>query len=76
MHGSTSPLKNGCHVLSLLVAHVSSFRLDDATQLQPDKAKVDASFVQWWVNANPADDMTTTLVNCPSPMLPLPGLMQ
>ena len=70
-----TPSAPTCHVLSLLVAHQNSFqKVPDATKLDPDKAKVDAAFVQWWVNANPADDMTTTLVNCPSPQLP--GLMQ
>ncbi|HEX3851000.1 MAG TPA: hypothetical protein VHW01_08540 [Polyangiaceae bacterium] len=58
-----------CHTLTLVVAHRSSFQNSDATLLDPGKAKTDASFVQWWVNANAPDDAQTTLTDCPVPSL-------
>jgi hypothetical protein len=58
---------SGCHSLSLIVAHISSFRGDDTDVLIPEKAATDATIVTWWLNVNPATGTpTSTLVNCPN----------
>jgi len=54
----------GCHFLSLVVAHQSSFLQSDEGHLDPRYADDDAAIVTWTVNVNPTDD--GTLENCPS----------
>jgi hypothetical protein len=55
-----------CHLLSLVVAHRSSFRLDNQDVLLPDKAATDVAIINWWLNVNPSPDATSTLVGCPT----------
>jgi hypothetical protein len=54
----------GCHFISLIVAHESSFYLNDNSQLNPSYADDDAAIVTWTVNVNPPDD--GTLRDCPT----------
>jgi hypothetical protein len=62
----------GCHLLSLVVAHRSSFLQMDNDSLDPAKADLDAAIINWWLNVNPSDDMVTTLTDCPTSGLPSP----
>jgi hypothetical protein len=56
----------GCHFLSLVVAHRSSFLIaDDEDHLDPKAAEEDAAIVTWTVNIDPKD-AGNTLPNCPS----------
>ena len=60
-------LSVGCHLLSLIVAHRTSFENENNDILDPQKADIDASIINWWLNANPASaDDVSTLVNCPT----------
>jgi hypothetical protein len=54
----------GCHFLTLIVAHRSSFLDSNEDRLDPRKADEDAAMVTWTVNVDPADGRT--LINCPS----------
>ncbi len=55
----------GCHFMSLVVAHRSSFLESDEDHLDPRKADDDAAIVTWTVNVDdPVGD--GALVNCPS----------
>lgn len=56
----------GCHTVSLVVAHITSFEQKNNLQLDLTKAKTDAAIVTWWVNVDPSPDNLTTLVNCPT----------
>ncbi len=56
----------GCHFVTLVVAHSSSFQSIDDDHLEPSKADDDASLVTWTVNMNPPTDGENTLPNCPS----------
>jgi len=58
----TSP---GCHLLTLIVAHESTFIGADQNRLDPAKAGDDAAIINWWVNVDPTTDLIHTLVNCP-----------
>ena len=59
---------NGCHFLSLIVAHRSSFSSDNEDELDPRDADDDAAIVTWTANVNPPPDLA--LENCPSRTLP------
>ena len=65
-----NPPSDGCHVLTLVVAHKSSFKSGDQDHLDPAMASEDAAIVSWWVNVNPLPGMAQTLSNCPTPGLP------
>jgi len=56
--------KRGCHFLSLVVAHRSSFLANDDDKLNPAKADDDAAIVTWTVNVDPPADFA--LENCPT----------
>jgi len=58
----------GCHFLSLIVAHRSSFLADNEDKLDPRFADDDAAIVTWTVNINPQPDLA--LENCPTTALP------
>jgi hypothetical protein len=58
-----------CHLLTLIVAHRSSFLSTDNDVLDKDKAGTDAAIINWWVNVNAMTP--STLVNCPT--LGIPG---
>jgi hypothetical protein len=62
---------SGCHLLTLVVAHVSSYQLTDQDHLNRNTAGDDAATLTWLVNVNPAPDQVNTLVNCPTPVLPV-----
>ena len=55
---------NGCHFLSLIVAHHNTFLQTDEDHLDPRLAADDAAIVTWTVSVNPTVD--GTLTNCPS----------
>jgi hypothetical protein len=55
---------DGCHYLSLVVAHRNSFQQNDEDKLDPVAAVDDAAIVTWTVAVNPPPD--GTLVNCPT----------
>lgn len=60
-----SAASDGCHFMSLIVAHRSTFlEENDEAHLDPDKADDDAAIVTWTVNMNPPED--GALLNCPS----------
>ncbi|MEO6599675.1 MAG: hypothetical protein ABIQ16_07365 [Polyangiaceae bacterium] len=61
-----------CHVVTLIVAHESTFTNGNIAKLEPTKARQDAVFMNWWVNIDPALDAIQTLKNCPVPLLPTP----
>ena len=56
----------GCHFVTLVVAHESSFLSSNDERLDPTKAPDDASLLTWTVNIDPSPDAPNTLVNCPS----------
>ncbi len=55
----------GCHFVTLVVAHTSSFQTNDDDHLDTAKADEDAALVTWTVNVDPTDNVNT-LPNCPS----------
>jgi hypothetical protein len=61
-----------CHVITLIVAHESTFTNGNIEKLEPIKAGQDAVFLNWWMNVDPALDATQTLKNCPVPSLSIP----
>jgi hypothetical protein len=63
-------VSDGCHFVTLVVAHVSTFLADDDDRLDPSKADADASLLTWTVNMNPPADSQDTLPNCPSGVVP------
>jgi hypothetical protein len=60
-------LDTGCHTVSLLVAHKSTFLASNNFLLDPTRAKTDAAIITWWVNVNPPPGALYTLDNCPLP---------
>jgi hypothetical protein len=62
---SVSSEDTGCHTISILVAHRTSFPTSSFV-LDPMKGDSDAAIITWWVNVNPVGGITTTLVGCPS----------
>ncbi len=65
-------LSANCHLLSLVVAHRTSFEPSDNDVLDPDKADKDAAIINWWLNVNVPTASAATLVNCP--LLGIPAL--
>ena len=61
-------ISDGCHFVSLIVAHSKTFLKNDNDRLDPTRADDDAAIVTWTVNVNPPPDMS--LPNCPTNMLP------
>jgi len=55
----------GCHTMTLIVAHQSSYTRDTQT---PDKnlALKDVALMTWWLNLLPDPTKETTVVGCPS----------
>jgi hypothetical protein len=66
----TPSVTAGCHIFTLIVAHVSSFQKANNTHLDPTRAGDDAAIVSWWANINPPDNTVNTLMDCPRPGLP------
>lgn len=66
-------VSDGCHFVTLVVAHVNSFQPNNDDHLDLTKAGDDASLVSWTVNVNPSSDAPNTLANCPSPVVPSVG---
>jgi len=66
---STTP---GCHYLTLVMAHRSTFQDADEDELIPALAADDAAMVTWVVSVNPKDPASSTLENCPTkePIVP------
>lgn len=58
------PVTKGCHYLSLVVAHRSSFLESDEDQLNPKYADEDAAIVTWTVGIDPP--VSGALENCPT----------
>lgn len=58
-------IKEGCHYMSLVVAHRGSFLNGDAIHLDKTKGDQDAAIVTWVVNVGPAAGQEHTLLNCP-----------
>lgn len=58
-------VSQGCHYLSLVVAHRSSFLDGDSIHLKKTEGNTDAAIVTWVVNIGPAAGQEHTLVNCP-----------
>lgn len=56
---------DGCHALTLLVAHAGSWNF---VQNRPDiiRAAGDSAMVTWWLNLNPPPDDPYTLQDCPN----------
>ncbi|MEO8905610.1 MAG: hypothetical protein ABI488_24005 [Polyangiaceae bacterium] len=63
-------LMDGCHLLSLIVAHGSSFKDNPSYALNADAANGDVAIINWYVNLNAAAGETSTLMNCPTPGIP------
>jgi hypothetical protein len=56
----------GCQVLTLTVAHTSSFQADHEDVLDTKNHADDAAIVNWWLNAPDPGVLDSTLVNCPT----------
>ncbi len=61
---------DGCHFVTLVVAHASSFLTSNDDHLDPNRADDDAALVTWTVNMDPPPDDVNTLPNCPSSTSP------
>jgi hypothetical protein len=61
--------KGGCHLLTLIVAHRTSFLKSDNDILDPAKADTDAAIINWWLNVNATS--ASTLVDCPTVGVPI-----
>ena len=68
--GPPATTKDGCHVFTVIVAHLSSFSAEDGFYLDPNTAGDDAAIVSWWMNINAPENATNTLMNCPRSGLP------
>ncbi len=62
--------KHGCHLLSLIVAHKSSFKTNPNYVLDTNFANGDAAIINWWMNVDVDPSMASTLENCPTPGTP------
>jgi hypothetical protein len=62
--------RNGCHLLSLIAAHVSSFKANPSFELNPDAANRDAAIINWWMNVDVPASVASTLENCPTVGIP------
>ena len=58
-------IEDGCHQLTLLVAHSSNWNLAES---RPDviKGKDDTAMATWWLNMNPRSDAPDSLIDCPN----------
>lgn len=61
----------GCHFLTLVVAHRDTFKTDDEAHLDPRYADDDAALVTWTTNVVKSVADGSTLANCPSIEKPL-----
>jgi len=59
-------VSQGCHFVTLIVAHRGSFQGNDEDRLDPSKAAEDAAFLTWTVNVDPPTDAVNNLINCPT----------
>lgn len=64
--GLNSSDDKGCHTVSMVVAHDSSFPTNQL-ELDPMLGEKDAAIVTWWVNVDPPAGALYTLVGCPGP---------
>ena len=62
---------SGCHLLSLIVAHVSSFRSNPSYVLN-NNANNDAAIISWWLNVDAPAQSASTLSNCPTAGIAMP----
>ncbi|MEO8980149.1 MAG: hypothetical protein ABI548_11275 [Polyangiaceae bacterium] len=62
----------GCHLLSLIVAHDSSFGSNPNYVLKQDAANRDAAVINWWLNDLDADgpNKISALGDCPTVGIP------
>jgi len=58
-------VEDGCHQLTLLVAHKSNW---DLTQSRPHviNGQGDTAMATWWLNLNPLADAPDSLIDCPN----------
>jgi hypothetical protein len=61
-----TPYVTGCHFVTLVVAHQSSFLKGDEIQLNPLRADDDAALVTWTVNVAVSSSDATTIASCPT----------
>ncbi len=62
--------RSGCHLLTLIVAHHSSFKANPSSVLDPKAADGDAAIINWWMNVDVDPSKASTLENCPTPGIP------
>jgi hypothetical protein len=62
----TVPTLAGCHLMTLTVAHSSSFQADHEDVLDTQNHADDAAIVNWWLNAPAPGTLDSTLVDCPT----------
>lgn len=67
---TSSPKVSGCHYLTLIVAHRSSFQEESEVHLDPRFADDDAALVTWTVNVLTSPANETTLASCPAREIP------
>jgi hypothetical protein len=58
-------IEPGCHQLTLLVAHVSNWQIEES---RPDAIKGvgDTAMATWWLNLDPRPEAPDTLLDCPN----------
>lgn len=61
--GSAHPA--GCHPITLLVSHESTWNLNEARPHVID-AQYDTAMATWWLNLDPPADARDTLIDCPT----------
>jgi len=61
----------GCHLLSLVVAHDSSFKTNPSYMLNADAENRDAAIINWWMNVDVTSGPVSTLENCPTAGIPI-----
>lgn len=62
--------RKGCHLLSLIVAHESSFKANPSYVLNADAANRDAAIINWWMNVDVDASQASTLESCPTVGIP------
>lgn len=62
------PLSDGCHQITLVVAHESNWLIDD-DRPDPNGNPSYVATATWWINVNPPPGERFTLKNCPSGQL-------
>ncbi len=63
-YGWSPMTTSGCHFITLIVAHESTFLQNDLVHLDQRYADDDAAILTWTVNVDPSADMS--LKNCPT----------